>query len=318
MFAHSMTHGLNLGEVTIQTASATVTMANAGAVVINQTSGAPIAVTLPPNPGADGTFPCVMVKDGKGDAATNNITISGAAAATIDGASTYVLSENYAGAIFLWNKTEWSCIGTFKENITQATGSFTTLTAPTIAGTTAFTGHITTTDGVASGTAKVIGGTAFENVIPSSAVASTTVETLFDQNYSIPAGTLKAGSMVRIRYQGIATTVVGSDTIVTKLYLGGLSGTALCTCTATAPNANGIFQGEVTLNIRTAGNSGTFVGQGRFVKVPNISGTATEVAVSVASTAVNTNAAQVVGVSCTWNTTNANSCRLDVLSVEIY
>jgi hypothetical protein len=165
---------------------------------------------------------------------------------------------------------------------------------------------------------EVLGGSSkFVNTIPSTAVASTTVETLFDQNYSIPANTLKAGSVIKISYQGIATTVVGSDTIVSKLYIGGLSGTALQTCTATAPNASGIFAGEMTLVVRTAGASGTFVGDGTFTKVPNVAGTATRVDQSIASTAINTLAAQVVGVSCTWNTTNANSCRLDVLRVEI-
>ena len=53
-----------------------------------------------------------------------------------------------------------------------------------------FTGRLTTTDGVASGTAKVIGGLAYSNVAASSAVTSTSAETAFDAHYNIPANTL--------------------------------------------------------------------------------------------------------------------------------
>ena len=192
----------------------------------------------------------------------------------------------------------------------------TTLTAPTIAGTTAFTGRLTTTDGVASGTAKVMGGLAYSNTAASTAVASTSLETLFDTSYTMPADTLKAGTVVKIRYQGIATTTVGSDTLGVKLYIGGLAGTALITAAAVDGVNSDTFSGEFQLVCRTAGATGTMVGTGVY-KTTAAEGTMTAKDDILASTTINTTASQVIGVGATWNTTNANSCRLDILTVEI-
>jgi hypothetical protein len=161
------------------------------------------------------------------------------------------------------------------------------------------------------------GGLAYNEVAASTAVASTSAETLFDKNYSIPPNTLVAGSKINIKFQGIATTTVGSDTLQIKVYLGGLSGTALLTSTATDATNSDVFAGECDVTVRTAGATGTFVAFGSFTKVEGASGTATRVDSITASTTINTQAAQVVGVSGTWNSTNANSCRLDILSVSI-
>ncbi len=161
------------------------------------------------------------------------------------------------------------------------------------------------------------GGLAYVNTAVSTAVASTSVETLFDKNYSIPPGTLKAGSVIKIKWQAIATTTIGSDTLQYKLYIGGTGGTALQTSSATDAVNGDILTGEETIVIRTAGNSGTFVAAGRFTKVEGASGTATSVDVATVSTAINTNAAQVIGVSTTCNCANADSTQLEILTVEI-
>ncbi len=75
-------------------------------VVINRASGANTAVTLPSSP-QTGWF--VLIKDGKGDANTHNITIS-AAAGNIDGSSTYVISASYGSKGFVYNGTQWNAI----------------------------------------------------------------------------------------------------------------------------------------------------------------------------------------------------------------
>jgi hypothetical protein len=201
--------------------------------------------------------------------------------------------------------------------ITSAT--ITTLTAPTIAGTTALTGRVTTTDGVASGTAKVVGGLAYSNTAASAAHTNTTTEALFDAQYSVPANTLKAGTVVKIRYQGIATATNGTDTLTIKLYIGGLLGTALLTGTATDVANNAIFAGEFTLVIRTAGATGTMVGVGTHTDVPAASGTASHAITEIlASTTIDTTAAQVIGVGADWSVADpGNSARLDILVVEI-
>ena len=205
-------------------------------------------------------------------------------------------------------------------DVTAGTGEASKVAVADSSGGHAFVGRLTTTDGVASGTAKVIGGRAYSNTAASAAHTNTTTEALFDTTYSIPANTLKAGTVVRIKYQGIATSTNSTDTLTIKLYLGGLAGTALLTGTATDVANDNIFAGEFTLVIRTAGASGTMVGYGTHTEVPAASGTAAhDITEILASTTVDTTAAQVVGVGADWSVANAgNSARLDVMIVEIY
>jgi alpha-D-ribose 1-methylphosphonate 5-phosphate C-P lyase len=163
-----------------------------------------------------------------------------------------------------------------------------------------------------------LGGVVYRNVAASAAHTNTTTEALFDRQFEIPANTLKAGSVIKVRFQGIATATNSTDTLTIKLYLGGLSGTAILTGTATDVANNDIFCGEATIVIRTAGASGTFVAFGSHSEVPAASGTATPVYEITASTVIDTTAAQVVGVGADWSVANAgNSCRLDILVVEI-
>ena len=72
-------------------------------VVVNKASGSATAVTLPsgPNQGR-----AVVIKDGKGDAATNNITVT-PASGNIDGASSYVIRTNHGGIIAVYDGTQW-------------------------------------------------------------------------------------------------------------------------------------------------------------------------------------------------------------------
>lgn len=206
--------------------------------------------------------------------------------------------------------------------------TITTLTTSNISGggsTIALTDRMTTTDGVASGTAKVIGGLASNSVAASTAVTSTATETAFDTLYAIPANTLKAGTMIKVRWAGIITAANGTDTGTFKLYLatnttaGSLAGIAFTTTTATDMTANDIVTGEAVVTVRTAGSSGTLVAVSNHTKVEAASNTATVVSVLTNSTAVNTQTVQTVAVSCTFNSTNAgNSARLDILGVEIY
>lgn len=163
------------------------------------------------------------------------------------------------------------------------------------------------------------GGIVYRQLAAGTAHTSTTTEALIG-SYSIPANTLVAGSVVEVEYQGIATAATNSDTLTVKLYIGGLGGTAILTGTATDIASNAIFSGKATIVIRTAGTAGTLVAHGHHTDVPAASGTATiGIAEITASTAVNTQAAQVIGVGADWSTADVNnSCRLDVLVVKIY
>ncbi len=87
----------------VVTAAGAVTVAATDyVVVVNKASGEATTVNLPA--GVTGTV--FIVKDGKGDAATNVITIT-PAAGNIDGASTYVISVNYGSANLVYSGTQW-------------------------------------------------------------------------------------------------------------------------------------------------------------------------------------------------------------------
>lgn len=92
------------------TAAGNFQLVNEPGVVVNKTSGAATTVSLPkgPNKGRK-----VTIKDGKGDSGTNNITINTPDSKTIDGASSYVLSVNYSGAVMQYNGTEWNVLVNF-------------------------------------------------------------------------------------------------------------------------------------------------------------------------------------------------------------
>lgn len=68
--------------------------ARQGTVIIDQTVAAALDVTL------TGTGPWTVV-DGAGVASGDNITVKGAGGATINGAATYVISNDYGAATFL-------------------------------------------------------------------------------------------------------------------------------------------------------------------------------------------------------------------------
>jgi len=160
----------------------------------------------------------------------------------------------------------------------------------------------------------------YTSTAASSEITGSSTETAFSTgSYTIPANTLRAGSVIKVRFQGIATATNLTDTLTIKLYIGGLSGTAILTSSATDATNNDIFAGDVYIVIRTIGSSGTFVANGTFTKVEAASGTATRVDAITASTTIDTTASQAITVSATWSTTSgSNSCRLDVFVVEGY
>lgn len=89
----------------IMTAGASITLdENSRKLVVNKGAGSPTAVNLPATPKLGQE---ILVKDGKGDAKTNNITVDGNGT-TIDGFSDVVLINNYQAYTFFYNGTEWN------------------------------------------------------------------------------------------------------------------------------------------------------------------------------------------------------------------
>lgn len=172
--------------------------------------------------------------------------------------------------------------------------------------------RLVTTDGVASGTERVVGGLAYAQVAASAAVSNTTSETDFDQTYPIPANTLKAGSTIRIKAAGITTASTG-NTLIIKGYIGTI---AFMTSATVAQAANDEWYAEVDLTVRTAGTGGTIVGAAKWYG-PDAPGTVQGQA-NLASTAIDTTAEQVVKFSATWGgAATGDSVRQDMLNVDV-
>jgi hypothetical protein len=96
------------------TAAGNYTITNETVVVIRKGTGAATAVSLPTVSGAKDNGRTVVIKDGKADAATNNITITDPSSQTIDGAASLVISANSGKAtlMYFWDGTtgRWAVI----------------------------------------------------------------------------------------------------------------------------------------------------------------------------------------------------------------
>lgn len=150
-------------------------------------------------------------------------------------------------------------------------------------------------------------------VAASTAISNTTVQTAFDKAHTIKANTLRAGDVIRVRAQAIATATNSTDTLIMTLRLG----TTDVLVTATVDVADGdIGFIDADIVIRTIGASGTFVAAGHTsLGVP---GTVTAKPKLKASAAVDTTADLSVNVTATWSVASAsNSCRLDIMDVEL-
>lgn len=95
--------GGHVHKVTLSTGNYTLTSADYAVIVSALFSN---SVTLPTSPMNGQTF---VIKDGSGNAQSNNITINGNGK-TIDGNSTILLRNNYASFTLSYNGTQWSVL----------------------------------------------------------------------------------------------------------------------------------------------------------------------------------------------------------------
>ncbi len=81
------------------------------AVICKLTVAGAVTVNLP----AGVARTAYLIKDGTGDAATNNITIDPSGAETIEGASTFVINENNGSVLIIWDSTSstWRVIAEY-------------------------------------------------------------------------------------------------------------------------------------------------------------------------------------------------------------
>ena len=96
-----------LAPTTVVTAGASYAVLSTDYYIdIDKTVGSATAVVLPPSPGKGATL---IIKDGKGDAGTNQITINGNGN-NIDGQATYVMAFNYQSITLIYSGTSWGVV----------------------------------------------------------------------------------------------------------------------------------------------------------------------------------------------------------------
>lgn len=94
-------------DVIVKTNSGNVVLTNTNhIVVVKKVSGEATTVTLP----AGSAKKMFVIKDGKGDANVNNITIATSNSETIDGSSTKVISVARDSITVVWDGSEWAII----------------------------------------------------------------------------------------------------------------------------------------------------------------------------------------------------------------
>lgn len=155
-------------------------------------------------------------------------------------------------------------------------------------------------------------------IAASTSLTNSSVETVVG-TATIPANTLRAGSRILLKYQGIVTATTGATTLTIKAYLGAvtLTGTALISGTATTTAASLVFSGEFELVARADPSAtSAMVGHGLFCE-PTAAGAVTPKQAILASTTFATNAALLLEVSAKWSAADANACRLDIFDVDI-
>jgi len=85
--------------------------------------------------------------------------------------------------------------------------------------------RLTVRDGVVGGTDRIVGGRAFSSVVDSTAIVQAAAGYVaFDETYSIPANTLKAGTTLHIRAVVRITTLLNAGALLqAQLRLGGVA-----------------------------------------------------------------------------------------------
>jgi hypothetical protein len=158
----------------------------------------------------------------------------------------------------------------------------------------------------------------YTNEAASTAISNSTTETLFSTQYSVPAKPSVPASSSRSASRASRRPPTAPTRWRSSSTSAASPAPRSSAMAATDVADNNVFEGEYEVIMRTVGASGTMVGTGTFKSVPAAEGTATYKDDILASTAIDTTVAQVIGVSATWSVASAsNSVRLDFMRVEI-
>lgn len=162
-----------------------------------------------------------------------------------------------------------------------------------------------------------VSGRVYSNTAAGSALTNSTSETVLG-SATIGASVLKAGSVLRFRAKVLVTANNSTTTLTVRVRLGAttLVGTAVVTSTATDTAANDVCYIEGELISRAApGASVAVEGCGTYSEPAAPGGALKTWSLSAANFA--TNGALLLEVTGQWSAADANSCRLEHLSVDV-
>jgi len=154
-----------------------------------------------------------------------------------------------------------------------------------------------------------------------STAGSGNTESWFDRNVVIPANTLKAGSVIRLRWKVCATAVTtGGDTLTCRAAIGAAAGAAAAVLVATsgavAVNANDIYVGQAEVIVKAVGAPGTFDAWGSHAVFAAAGGNMTTYEADGSN--IDTTAALTVGLTFDWSTADTgNTAVLEMISVDV-
>lgn len=174
----------------------------------------------------------------------------------------------------------------------------------------AFTATVTTTDGVAGGDARKVGGLLSAKTSDTTLTNSTT-ETILG-TYSVPANTLKAGTVLRCRGSVRVTADSGATTLTLRVKLGGTTVYQHASLD-TAANDVFVFDFEITSRAAPSASSSVAV-EGECVQTLAGLGGVKPFAVAPANYA--TNGALALSITGQWSAADANSCVCENFTVR--
>lgn len=196
------------------------------------------------------------------------------------------------------------------------TGASATISGALAAGATTITGAMTTTDGVVGGTARKTGGLA-ANIVASGTLGPTggTAETAL-ATYTIPANTIKAGTLIKVTAGIMATAETGATTCTLRCRLGGVSGTLIVGTAAFDLNSADNVQMTASIVGRAApGAAASVATQGKFEgKMAN---TVTQVYLVNAPANFATNGVLDLVLTGQMSASDANAIACTIFAVEV-
>lgn len=162
-------------------------------------------------------------------------------------------------------------------------------------------------------------GQVFASVAPETlqgAVVGAAEAAFTTEDFTIPADTLVAGTVIRIRAYATALDAAGISNLTLRIRIGGLAGTIVAASPTVDPITNDLYFVEAAVTIRTAGAGGTLVASWTGFKGTPATTFPTPLLGATQSTPIDTTVAQLLTATAEFSANNSD-LRLDQLVVDI-